>query len=200
MPFKVLSCICLLILTNCASVQREYVDPTFQSEGLKGSVVSLKCVSQTGKPYGLAPQEEREILEDLRRAILATQKNVQIVSGTGGTLGDIKPTYGVEVNVFYDYTERKQKHSRGIQRVNANTGIRVYKTKARVLRNVSVRYTVTHLTSERRVWQASGDTKHSKTYKIILVADLRPELQPNVGPPLSEILRPMTRKACGKLP
>ena len=51
-----------------------------------------------------------------------------------------------------------------------------------------------------KVWQASGDTRHSASYEIILIAELRPELQPNQGPPLSELLRPVTRKACGRLP
>ena len=199
-----LLCLSFLLLASCTStstsVRRDLVDPTFQAQGLKGGVVSLKCITQTNKPYGLAPQDEREILEDVRRGILAAEKDVQILPTTSANAGDIKPTHIFEVNVTHDHTEQKAKYSRTIRRVNPTTGVYVYVTKTRVRRHVSVTYTLTHQASGRRVWQASGDTTHSASYEIILIAELRPELQPNQGPPLSELLRPVTRKACGKLP
>jgi len=201
-----LLCLPFLLLTNCAStststsVQRDFVDPTFQAQGLKGGVVSLKCTTRTNKPFGLAPQDEREILDEARRGILASEPGVQVLPTTSAHAGNIKPTHVFEINITHDHTEQDTKHKRTIRRVNPTTGVYVYKTNTHVRRHVSVTYTLTDPSSGRRVWQASGDTRHAKTYGIILIAELRPEFQGGPGPTLSELLRPVTRKACGRLP
>lgn len=199
-----LLCLPLLFLASCASTstsaRRDFVDPAFRAQGLRGGVIALKCTTQANKPFGLAPQDEREILEEARRGILAAEKSVRILPATNAHAGDTRPTHVFEVSITHDHTEKHTKHSRTIRRANSTTGVYTYETTARLSRHASVRYTLTEQSSGRRVWQASGDARHSKSYGIILIAELRPEFQGNPGPTLSELVRPVTRKACGRLP
>lgn len=190
-----------LLLTSCASVRKDFVDPSFKAQGLEGSAVTLKCISPVGMPHGLAPQHEHEILDDARLGILARHKNVQIVpEATGGT-GGIKPAYAFEVHVTHDDTEQKVKRYRGSRSVGRTRSVYINVTRVRVWRTVSAKYVAVHLPSGRVVWQASGEGSRSARYRLNLLNYYgRPELRPNMGPALPEVLRPVTRKACARLP
>ena len=183
-------------------MRRDFVDPAFRAEGLKGSLVTLKCSAPPGMlPFGVAPQDEREILEEMRKAVLARQGGVQPVSETDGRAGDLQPAYSLEVYLNHDRTERKVKKFRGFHRVESTRFILTPQARTRVRRTVSATYTVVHLPSQRVVWRARGNGSFSDWYRINLDTDLLPpDRRPNVGPLLLEVLRPVTRKACARLP
>ncbi|MES2598763.1 MAG: hypothetical protein V4662_25745 [Verrucomicrobiota bacterium] len=201
--FRALTLLCLFfgLLTSCASLRREFVDPSFKTQGLKNSVVTLKCTAPPGMPFGLAPQDEREILDDARLGILARYKNVQIVPETRGEGGGVKPTYSFVVYVVSDETEQKVKRYRGARAVGAGRSVYLNVTRARIRRTANARYTVIHVPTEKIVWQASGKNSRSERHRLNLVGFYgRLELRPNLGPPLPNILTPLTEKACRKLP
>jgi hypothetical protein len=200
MGFNLLLYCCLLLLVSCAAVKKDFIDPAFRAAGLRGSTVSLSCVSQINKPFGLTPHDQRVILEDLKRGILAKHHDLQIVSETPGASAGIKPAYMIEVDVTHDLTERRNNRSKQFMTSNNLDSIPVYTTRTHLRREVRAKFTVINLSSGRRMWQASGHARHSKWYSIALRADLQPYLKPNLGPRLSEILRPVTRKACAKIP
>lgn len=189
-----------LFLTSCTSVQRSFVDPAFRAQGMKGSVVTLKCTAPPGMPSGLAPQDEREILDEARLGILARYKDAQIVPETSAAAGGIKPTYSFVVYVAHDETEQKVKRYRGARAVRSQS-VYVNVTRARVRRTVTARYSVVHLPTGKLLWQASGEGSRTVRERLNLVGYYgRPDLAPNVGPPLPAVLKPVTRRACAKLP
>lgn len=188
-----------LLLTSCVTVRRDFVDPSFKAQGLKGSVVILKCISPVGMPLGLAPQHEREILDDAHRGILASQKNVHVLPDTGGT-GNIKPVHAFEVHVLNDNLEPKVKRFRGMRGYGYRP-VYLNVTRARVRRTVSARYRVVHLSTGRVVWQASGEGSLTQFERLVLYGyEGRVELRPNLGPPLPHVLQAVTLGACRKLP
>lgn len=200
MAFNLLTFSCLLLLASCASVKKEFVDPAFRAEGLKGSVVTLKCVSGINKPYGLTPHDERVILEDMRREILANHEGVKVVSEADGGFGSLKPNYTVEVNVTQDRTVSKNNRSKEFLTRDRIEVKCFYTTRTHLRHYVSATYKVIEHSTGRRLWQASGQARHAKWYSIQLSLDLKPFLKPNLGPRLSEILRPVTQKVSAKIP
>jgi hypothetical protein len=200
MAFNLLTFSCLLFLASCASVKKEFVDPAFRAEGLKGSVVRLKCVSEINKPYGLTPHDERVILEDMRREILANHEGVKVVSEADGGFGSLKPNYTVEVNVTQDRTVSKNNRSKEFLTRDRIEVKCFYTTRTHLRHYVSATYRINEHSTGRRLWQASGQARHAKWYSIQLSLDLKPFLKPNLGPRLSEILRPVTQKVSAKIP
>ena len=200
MVFNLFTYGCLLLLVSCASVKKEFVDPTFRNEGLKGSVVTLKCVSEINKPYGLTPHDERVILEDLRREILSNHEGAQVVFESDGGFGSLKPNYAVEVNVTQDRTVAKNNRSKEFLTRDRFDVKCFYTTRTHLRHYVSATYKVIEYSTGRRLWQASGQARHAKWYSIQVSLDLKPFLKPNLGPRLSEILRPVTRKVSAKIP
>jgi len=192
----------VLLLTSCAGARRDYADRGFMATGLENQVVILTLVEHLGQRHGVFPQEEREILDLVRQKIRSRYKGVQVIHESDGNAGLLKPAYSFDVAITRDHSEQKvtvledTKEYPPVPPDDPLPYIRV--TRTHYIRDVTAVYKVVHLQTGRVVWQVTGgnrdDEWHENTYLENAFRERRHTLY------LPGLLRPVTEKACGKLP